>query len=403
MTFFAGLRGTGSFGTGERPQDFREMILWTNPNGTAPLFALSAKMKKETCDDPQIHWWEETNSIGRATLNGAIANGTITTFVVDAASGGEGGALQFAPGDLLQVEEDVAGYTTEIVEVSAVASDTSMTVIRGAGGTTAAAISDAAGLLRIGSVHEEGSTSPTTVTSNPTKYTNYTQIFKTPYQLTRTAANTYFRTGDPLKNDQIRKSFVHSEKIEQAMFWGTASETTGSGGQPKRTMAGLRAMVTSNRTQFAADPTITTFIDALSPVYDYEAGSAGNERIIYAGNGAINYLNSLIASDSSTRVNYDGEINMYGQVLRKFSIPQGSFAIKSHPLMNVHPVYKYSMFIVNPAGLVYRPLKNSDTKVQKNIQANDADLQKDQWLTECTLELHYERSFAYIGGFRDFP
>ena len=403
MTFFAGLRGTGSFGTGERPQDFREMILWTNPNGKAPLFALTAKMKKEACSDPQIHWWEETNTIARATVNGAIGDATTTTIVVDTAASGIGGALQFAPGDLLQVEEDIAAYTTEILKVASVASDTSMTVVRGAAGSTAASFADDAGLTRIGSAHEEGSSSPTTVTSNPTKFTNYTQIFKTPYQLSRTAENTQFRSGDPLKNDQIRKSFVHSEKLEQALFWGMASESTGSGGLPERTMGGMREFVTSNRTQFSVDPTIDTFIAALSPVFDYEAGAAGDERIIYAGNGAINYLNKLVAAQSTTQINYEGEIEIYGQKLRKFSVPQGSFAIKSHPLMNVHPVYTYSMFIVNPSGLLYRPLKNSDTKIQKNIQANDADLRKDQWLTECTFEIHYEQSFGYIGGFKDFP
>lgn len=405
MTFFAGLRGTGSFGTDERPQDFREMILWTNPNGTAPLFALSAKMKKETCDDPQIHWWEETNDIALATVNGGITDTTTTTIVVDAQSGtpATGGALQMQAGDLLQVESDVEPYDPEILEVVSVASDTSMTVIRGAAGSTAAAIADGVRLLRTGGAYEEGSGSPGSVTSNPTKYTNYTQIFKTPYQLTRTAENTYFRTGDPLKNDQIRKSFVHSEKIEQAFFWGLPSETTGSGGQPKRTMGGLRNMVTSNNTVFSVDPTMDTFIAAISPVFDYEAGAAGDQRIVYAGNGAINYLNKLVASDSATRINYDGMIKIYGQNLRQYTIPQGTFAIKSHPLFNVHPLYTYSMFVVNPSGLVYRPLKNGDTKIQKNIQAPDEDLRKDQWLTEATLELHYERSFAYIGGFRDWP
>ena len=403
MAYFAGIRGTGSFGTDERPQDFREMILWNAPNGSAPLFALMAKMKKEMCNDPQIHWWEETNSIARATLNGAIADGTDTTFVVDAAVGEDGGGLQFAPGDLLLVEEDVAAYTTEIVELVSVTDDTNIVVIRGAAGTTAASILDGVGLLRIGSVHEEGSTSPATVTTNPTKFTNFTQIFKTPYQLSRTAENTFFRTGDALKNDQIRKSFVHSEKIEQALFWGVASEVTGAGGLPKRTMSGIRKLVTSNIKQFAVDPTIDTVIAAISPVFDFESGSAGNERIVYAGNGALNFFNSLIASDSSTRFQYDGEIEIYGQKLRKFTMPQGSIALKSHPLMNVHPVFTNSMFVINPAGLIYRPLKASDTKIQKNIQANDADLRKDQWLTECTLELHYEQSFAYIGGFKDFP
>ncbi len=405
MTFFAGLRGTGSFGTGERPQDFREMILWMNPNGKAPLFALSSKMKKEACDDPQIHWWEEVKDVARVTLNEAgVTDETETTLTVAAFGSPARDALQFAPGDILQVEEDAASYAPELLKVTSVTNGTTIVVERQYAGTDGTSgITNGAGLTRVGSAHAEGSGSPTVVSSNPTKYTNYTQIFKTPYELTETARNTYFRTGDPLKNDQIRKSFVHAEKIEQAMFWGVAHESTGSNGQPERTMAGLRSMITSHNTVFAADPTLDTFIAALSPVFDYDAGQAGDERVVYCGNGALNYLNKLIASDNSTRINYNGEITMYGQRMMKFSIPQGSIAIKSHPLMNVHPLYTYSMFVINPSGLVYRPLKNRDTKVQKNIQANDEDKKKDQWLTEATLELHYERTFAYIGGFKDWP
>ena len=37
----AGLRGTGDWATDERPKNFREMILWRNPNGMAPLTALA--------------------------------------------------------------------------------------------------------------------------------------------------------------------------------------------------------------------------------------------------------------------------------------------------------------------------------------------------------------------------
>ncbi len=406
MPFFAGLRGTGSFGTDERPQDFREMILRMNPNGKSPLFALTSKMKKENCADPQFHWWMEANDIARVTLNETLTGNADSTLTVAPVAGPfeNRGALQFAPGDLLLVEGDTSGFAEEIMKVTSVTNDTTIVVQREYAGTTAAgSTATGTGLLRIGSAHEEGSGSPSTVSQNPVKYTNYTQIFKTPYEQTNTSLETYYRTGDPLKNDQIRKSFVHSEKIEQAMLWGKPSETTGSGGQPERTMGGLRQFLSSNVTVFTQDPTIDTFIAALTPVFDYEGGAAGDERIVYAGNGAINYLNSLIASDSSTRINYDGEIMIYGQRLRKFTVPQGSFAIKSHPLMNVHPLYTNSMFVINPSGLVYRPLKNRDTKIQKNIQANDDDKKKDQWLTEASLELHYEPTFAYLGQFRDFP
>jgi hypothetical protein len=40
MSGIAGLRGTGDFGTDERPKGFREGILFFNPNGEAPIFAL---------------------------------------------------------------------------------------------------------------------------------------------------------------------------------------------------------------------------------------------------------------------------------------------------------------------------------------------------------------------------
>jgi hypothetical protein len=58
MPAIAGLRGTGTadWGTDERPKNFREMILWRNPNGSAPLTALMSKMRSESTDDPEFAW-----------------------------------------------------------------------------------------------------------------------------------------------------------------------------------------------------------------------------------------------------------------------------------------------------------------------------------------------------------
>ncbi len=56
MAAVAGLRGTGDWGTDERPKNFREMILWRNPNGTAPIFALMARVQKESVNDPEFSW-----------------------------------------------------------------------------------------------------------------------------------------------------------------------------------------------------------------------------------------------------------------------------------------------------------------------------------------------------------
>lgn len=391
---FAGLRGTGSFGTDERPKNFREMILWLDPNGQAPIFALTAKMAKEVLDDPQTSWWEETLEVTRVRLNDASNMNTLDTAVVL-----DNGGLKLLPGDLLMVETtEASAYDSEIVMVTAVTDDNNITISRAAAGSTAAAIPDDTYFTKIGSAHSEGSGAPSVMSTNPTKFTNYCQIFKTAYEVTGTAQATRFRTGDPVKNEQIRKAFDHAAKIEASLLFGKPSETTGSNGQPLRTMGGLRSFLTSNRTVYGSPITINTFLDAVAPVFNYSGEGAGDQRIAFCGNSALNALNKAIKDASTTMITYDGVVSVYGMKFGKFIMPQGELLLKTHPLMNVHERYQKSMFIINPAGLKYRPLKGRDTHVVKNIQANDSDTKKDQWLTECTMELHHEKTMAYLGN-----
>jgi len=400
--YFAGLRGTGSFGVDERPKNFREMILWMNPAGTAPLFALTSKGKTEVVDDPEFNWWEEANTIARFAVD-TIVDAVITTITLSPGQDGR----QLIPGDVLQVEPAVQTvlYAPELMRVVQVLGPTSISVERGVAGTTAAAAVAGQFVTRVGNAQSEGNLSVASSSTNPVKFNNFCQIFKTPYTITKTALATKFRTGDPKKNEQKRKSFQHSEKIEQALFWGIPFETVdpSNGNMPLRYTGGLRNFIATNATVFTADPTLVGFMNAVSPVFDYEAGGAGNERIVFAGNGALNYLNQLVATSPNTNITYDGIVKFYGMDLRKYVLPQGTLYLKSHPLMNVHPQYKNSMFVVNPSGIIYRPLKGRDTHLEKDIQPNDADFIKDQWLTEAGFEFHHEKTFAYLGEFKDFP
>lgn len=384
-----GLRGTGDWGTDERPKNFRETILFRQPNGQSPLTALLAKIGSEKVDDPEFAWWEEQlESLRLVHTTGAIAAGiTAITF----ASGGDG----LVPGDLLMVEKaDQAAYDNEIVEVSA-ATATTATIVRGAAGTTAAAIAAGATFMKIGNVYAEGTGAPTATTRNPTKSYNFCQIFKTAYELTESAKVTKARTGDPLKNDKKRKMFDHSVAMEWAFLFGRKSETTGSNGKPKRTTQGLRAFITTNVTVFGVAITQDTFMNAVMPVFDFNSG-AGDERLILCGNQALNALNRAARDSASTQINHTETIKLYGMQLQRWIMPQGSFYLKTHPLMNNHPIYSKSMFVIDPSSMKYRYLR--DTKPQDNIQANDSDTQKGQWLSEVGLEVHHERTMAYLGN-----
>jgi hypothetical protein len=394
MAAVAGLRGTGDWGTDERPKNFRETILWRDPNGMSPLTALLAKTKNESTDDPEYSWWEEQLDQIRVTVDGTGAAAASTALGV------VGGGLDLVPGDVLLVEKaDSATYDNEIVLVSTVSSDTAVVIKRGQAGSSAAAIPAGAFLTKIGNAYAEGTDSPEASTRNPTKLTNYCQIFKTTYELTNTADATHTRTGDTLKNDKKRKMFDHSVAMENAFLWGQKHETTGPNNKPLRFTGGLRQFISTNVKVWSTTPTFNSLLDAVYPVFDYAGSGAGNERIILAGNGFLNSLNKLIAGGTNVEIKYDGVIKQYGMNLQSFVTPQGIFYIKTHPLMNTHPRYTYSGFVINAAGLRYRYLKGRDTKAMDNIQANDSDTKKGQWLTEAGLEVNHERTFAYLGNF----
>lgn len=399
MSGVAGLRGTGDWGTDERPKNFREMILFRNPKGSAPIFALSARAKKKTVDDPEFAWWDEPNDIIRLQVNGTV-NSTDTLIVVDSADPVAanpervwGTATHLKPGDLLLVEPtaDNATFDHEVVEVTQVISDTAFTVRRGASGTTAATITNDVFLSLIGSNYAEGTGVPSAVSRNPIKYSNYTQIFKNTYELTGTADETNLRTGNAWSNDKKRKLFDHSRDIEMALLWGRKSETTGANGKPLRTMAGIRPQIASqNVTVFSGAVSMTgasnNFLDAVYKVFDFDT-PAGDERICFAGNSALNALNKVIAATSSTQVTYAGVIKTYGMNFMEYVLPQGRLLIRSHPLLNRHSLYTKSMFILDFASLSYVPLRNRDTKIKDDVQAKDEDVRRGFIQTECSLAL----------------
>jgi len=395
----AGMRGTGDWGTDERPKNFRELILWRNPNGSSPLTALMSKMKTESTDDPEFSWWEEELNALRLTMaNGTAYISTDTTIVV---TSNVTTAQDCVPGDVFQVEKTLTtAYDHELMIVSSVTDATTVVFKRGQGGTVAAAIPIGAKFTKVGNVFSEGSGAPTSSTRNPTKLYNYVQIFKTTYDITETAKRTRSRTGDPVKNDKKRKMFDHATALEFAALFGKRFEGTGDNGKPLRMSGGLLYMMSqyasSMITVFATTPTETTFTDAVYKVFDYDTG-AGDERIVFAGNGALNSLNRLANSQSRVRVNYDGLVDVYGMKLQKWTMPQGVLYIKSHPLFNTHTRFTNDMVVIDPTAMKYRPMR--DTTFKDNIQLPDADEVKGQWLTEAGWEIEHLKTSAWLSNF----
>jgi len=132
----------------------------------------------------------------------------------------------------------------------------------------------------------------------------------------------------------------------------------------------------------------------LETVFDFDAGS-GNERLMLCGNSFLTSLNKLAKAGMQVRT--DEVVRLYGMQLQRWIIPQGTFYLRTHPLMNVMPGYTKCAFIIDPSALKYRYLQ--DTISQDQIQANDADEHKGQWLTECGLEVRHEKTLGFLSNF----
>lgn len=413
MSGIAGLRGTGDWGTDERPKSFRESILFYSPNGNAPIFALTSKAGKKTVTDPEYSWWAEANTLFRLQANGALAS-TDTLVTVDSADPTSttmtalyGTATHLKPGDLLVVEKaDQVVFDNEIIEVDTVLSDTQFTAIRGRAGTTAAAINNDDFLTLIGSAYAEGTAAPRATSKNPVKFTNYIQNFKDSYEITGEADVTDARTGSAWSNDKKRKLFKHAADIELAFMFGQSAETTGDNGKPLRFMGGLRKQIPQatpanggRTTVFGAAVTAATFADAVGPVFDYDLGG-GDTRIAFCGNKARTEMGKVIQNTTGIRMELGSTIKVWGINFQEFIMPMGRLLLKSHPLLSVHPRYQSAMFVIDFAAVKYVTQRGRpDGKIKDDVQNDDEDVRRGFIHTACSVMVDGGGlSCAYLGN-----
>lgn len=407
MSGIAGLRGTGDFAADERPKDFRGNVLFFNPNGEAPIFALSSKAGKRVVRDPEFAWWAEGNALVRLQVNGSHASGD-TLINVDssdptstALGANYGTATHLKPGDVLMVEPatDQATFNPEMIRVENVLGDTQFVVSRGVAGTTPATIADNVWLTLIGSAYAEGTGAPRAVSRNPIKFYNYTQIFKNTYELTGTADKTTFRTGDPWSNDKKRKAYDHSRDIEMSLLFGQRAETTGSNGKPLRYTGGIRTFLpTGNVTVFGVATTPNTLIDALAPLFDFNTG-AGDTRMMFVGNQAAIELGKIFNGANNVRFNVNDRVRVYGIHFQELLLPMGRVLLKTHPLLSRHGLYKKSAFIVDFDALKWAPLEGRDTKAKDDVQTEEEDVRRGFFQTEGGWEVGYGGlTMGYIGN-----
>ena len=306
-------------------------------------------------------------------------NAATTSLTVDDSS-------VFKPGDIL-----IADATGERMYVSAVPSGTSITVVRGIGGSTAAtgSVADNAVLRALGIAAGEGSDKPSSRNSVPTRHTNFTQIFKRVVEMTGTANAVRTNTPEARARQRMLAFRDLLREIERVLTFGVkADNLSDADGNRVRTMAGLYSFITSNVGNPGGALTKAWVRSWARDIF----ATGSTTKLLFAGGLVMEQLEGLY-EDQIRFVN--GE-TAYGMRLGRLETTHGELQIVTDRSLN--GAYNGDGIVVDPAEVNIRALPGRELALRQNVQSNSEDRVCDQWLGEFTVEYGAEPNHARLEG-----
>ena len=332
----------GLLATAALPQDlarksFAGMITRLMPNGSAPLYALTSLLRDETALQIEHGYFSKTMIFPKVTLTAAATSGA-TTLTIDTSDTTQTTYANLVNGDLLRNPT-----TGEIVMYSSIAG-ANITVKRNVGSNGAVAMSSGDVLYHVGNAFEEGSTRPSSVQIIAVRNTNYTQIFRNSWSVSKTLAAMPMIAG----NGQVQESkqdcaALHAMAIEKALFWGQKQLSTYNG-NPFHTMDGIFATVaaqaSSNITTIGASTTWTALEAALEKTLQTQTDPKGAPiRTIFCGGVAKRTITNVARLNSQYMIEQDSTgrtTTEWGLQITTIHTPRGTFEVIDHPLFNAY-------------------------------------------------------------------
>ena len=423
---FLGMRGTGDWVTDQRPLNWRQQILKLYPNGMAPLTAILSMMGSESVDDPQFHWWTQTQSAVMGAVAGVY---TMPDLSVAYVTGGVAGDVLYTQITTVlgnQIREghqillrDSSDYAVDVVgKVIGVTRGTVNTVLavkllEDDDNSTTHDLSDCDSFKIIGNINPEGGEMPDAIALNPVKVYNYTQIFRTPLSITRTARKTRLRTGDQYQKAKAEALEMHSWEMELAFLWGIRTENTGDNGKPERTTMGavnfIRTYAAANCDDYTLNTTYAgqdwttggeTWLKAiLEQIFRYGA----TEKLCLCGSGFLLGIDALATAGG--QMNLSAGQKTYGMDIKSWITPFGTIHMKTHPLFSYDATTRNMALLLEPKEMTYRYIDDTQFYGETSAKTHSegygqrrVDGTNEEYLTECGLEFGLPQKCAVLNG-----
>ena len=381
-TILSGLVDDQDIEQTQRVPDIATSITMLDPN-VSQFTTMLMKVASKPAFNQKVQWFEDQLQPRLSAVSGSQTSGDTSIEVAT------GTGQYFRANDLVR-----NARTGEAFLVGGVTTDTLTTCTRGQGRVAAAAMNDGDQLLIVANAAAQGATLGTRKQTKKVNNFNYTQIVRNPFGFTNTLIASKLYAGNEPANEADKKAVEHKRSIEYILFWGARGDTesdTATAGQ----CGGLFEFVQTN-VKDAAGTLSKTLLDT----YLRDLLQHGNEnKVLFASPVTAQALSGFLRdawqpASVDTKL-WGAKVNGFISGAYGYQIPVivkkdwNDFATSSSQ-------YGGWSFLVDMDNVALRPLRS--TKLLQNRQANDADEETHEYLTETSFEVKQDATHGLIVG-----
>ncbi len=430
-----GIRGSNSFSANERPENFREGLLYEFPNGDFPITAIIAtQASKEITDDFTFHWFDKELPTQAGAVTNVYIDAALATPYVNAthqATSGIAGSTVYAKVAEAVADEFRVGHLASLIDKSRLSIDVTgevtAVVKNGASsyiaiklreadpGDSSLSLATVDFVQVVSSTQAEGSTSPNAISYDPTHYESNTGIFEIPLSITRTAMRTRLRTVQQYQEAKREAREQMGVIMEKAIIRSILFSGTGSNGQPQHDPQGIFQFVETNNSANVIDfQTATTVngVDFSGRTWE-EAGTEflltvqeqfgrfGPEEVMtVGGSGALNAINNINHAETMF-TSEPGSVTNFGLRTRNFIGQDQTWVLKKSPLMSQTEIDRNILIGFQPKNITTRFIDDVWFKQDNNFRKggfNSVDALKESYMAELGWEFHLPKQWFILKG-----
>lgn len=372
--------------------DVFDRIATYDPEAT-PLLAVLTRLNKKRGRDIVVRWFED-ELVPRWGLVSATTAATTAATTINMATAAD--AALFEPGGAAGVLAYNPATGEQILVTAVVAA--ALTVTKGYGDvSTADTVAVSASLLVLGRIDLENKTSVTPLLTQPTEKTNVMQIFKDSWA----ASGSEMETEKWVDNDRDYKlkklGRDHAVNIERSLWF--AKKKTGAAATV-RAMDGITRYITTNVVSMTQVLDQDDVDEALTLMARHTQGQ--NKNVFFFGPGK--FVQAMAKIAKTNLQTFPAKDSEFGFRYSTYIGPHFDATLVTHWLMEASGLstsdttLQRRAYALNMDFLMYRPLGKRDTTLRMQIQENDRDGEKDEYLTECTIQFMLEKAHSKLSS-----